>query len=668
AKQTEVELPLRIFIPLYTKPGLYLGGIKIIADEFDKRIPVSIRVLKTTESLLDLKIQPLTDMISPDETLKSEVSIYNLGKTKRVDIQLNLQLIDGKTEEIILETEESIAIETTVSLIKNIKIPKDLPLGKYVVKAIASYTADKNQTMQASSIAYVTVVEPWYDRKLFGIEGKWYFTLIFICIVLAVVVFAYKRSVAKKKRFHQKVELSTLPQPEKNACYIGKLAEQNMRTFLPMNNMQMHTIVAGSTGGGKSIASQVIIEEVLLHGKSVIVFDPTAQWTGFLRKCKEKFMLKNYSNFQMKRADAKAFSGNVHTIKNARELIDIKKYMKGNEINIFDISKMDPKDMDVFVVNTIRQIFKANLEESHDLKLLIVFDEVHRLLSKFGGSGQGFIQIERGCREFRKWGVGLMLISQVLSDFVGEIKANIGTEIQMRTRNEDDMERIKIKYGESMVQSIIKAPVGTGMLQNAAFNRGRPYFISFRPIYHSVKRLSDEELELYDKYNIKLDDIRYQIEQLSEFKIDVFDLELELKLASTKLGKGAFNMVDIYLESIESRMISQWEKIGKTPKKKEILLADEEELKNEVKKAEKERKEYEDKAKQEKVENLKQNYDELQKSIVLMRKEKGKDAPVSDEQIEKIQKEIDAALKTEDEKDVDKAKNSLDQLKKNIEK
>ena len=35
-----------------------------------------------------------------------------------------------------------------------------------------------------------------------------------------------------------------------------------------------------------------------------------------------------------------------------------------------------------------------------------------------------------------------MLISQVLADFVGQIKANINTEVQMRTRDEGDLNRL----------------------------------------------------------------------------------------------------------------------------------------------------------------------------------------------------------------------------------
>jgi DNA helicase HerA-like ATPase len=152
-----------------------------------------------------------------------------------------------------------------------------------------------------------------------------------------------------------------------------------------------------------------------------------------------------YPNFGMKPTDAKAFTGNIRQITNARELIDVRKYMKPGEIQIFAVHKLDPKDIDTFVANTVREVFHANFDESEPLRLVLVYDEVHRLLPKFGGSGEGFLQIERACREFRKWGIGVVLISQVLADFVGQIKANINTEVQMRTRDEGDLERIKTK-------------------------------------------------------------------------------------------------------------------------------------------------------------------------------------------------------------------------------
>jgi hypothetical protein len=182
-----------------------------------------------------------------------------------------------------------------------------------------------------------------------------------------------------------------------------------------------------------------------------------------------------------------------------------------------------------------------------------------------------------------------LLVSQVLSDFVGEIKANISTEIQMRTRDEGDLNRIKNKYGEEFLQSLVKASSGVGMFINPAYNRANPYFIHFRPILHNTRRLSDEELEKYNKYNEIVEDLEYQVEQLEEEKIDTFDLKMELKLIKDKIMVGNFSVVDIYLEGLTPRIINQWAKLGKKPKKKQIQLADLKEIKASVEEAKKER-------------------------------------------------------------------------------
>ena len=291
----------------------------------------------------------------------------------------------------------------------------------------------------------------------------------------------------------------------------------------------------------------------------------------------------------MKKKEARAFNGNIHAIEDARELIDIQKHIKPGEITIFTTNKLDPKDVDILIANTIRQVFRSNLQENPELKLLLVYDEVHRLLPKFGGSGAGFLQIERACREFRKWGIGLIMISQVLSDFIGAIKANISTEIQMRTRDESDLERLKTKYGKEVLKGVVKAPVSNGMLENPQYNKGSPYFVEFRPLVHGVTRLSDEELENYNKYNNIIDDLEYQLEQLEKEGQDVFDLKLELKLALDKVKSGNFNMVDIYLEGLKPRLKAAWDKLGKKPKKFEKQYVSEEDLQESIRQAKEER-------------------------------------------------------------------------------
>jgi hypothetical protein len=225
------------------------------------------------------------------------------------------------------------------------------------------------------------------------------------------------------------------------------------------------------------------------------------------------------------------------------------------------------------------------LDESSTLRNLLVYDEVHRLLPKFGGSGAGFVQIERGAREFRKWGLGLVLISQVLSDFIGEIKANINTEIQLRTKDENDLERLKTKYGDNVLTSIVKAETGNGMLVNPAYNKGKPFMINFKPLRHSPHKLSGADLEKHIGFSARLEDIMYNVDILEKHGVDVFDLKLEIKLAKEKLSSGSFNMVELYFEGLSSKLNDALSSSGISFVKKPVSKVNVDELREEVARA-----------------------------------------------------------------------------------
>jgi hypothetical protein len=148
----------------------------------------------------------------------------------------------------------------------------------------------------------------------------------------------------------------------------------------------------------------------------------------------------------------------------------------------------------------------------------------------------------------------------------------------MRTRDEGDLKRIETKYGETFLQSLVKASAGVGMFANPAYNHAKPYFINFRPILHNTRRLSDEELEQYNKYNDEVDEIEFQVEKLEVEKVDVFDLKMELKLIKDKIMSGSFSVVEIYLEGLKPRVAKEWEKLGKTAPERKIELVSEEEI------------------------------------------------------------------------------------------
>jgi tetratricopeptide (TPR) repeat protein len=578
------------------EPGVYNGSL-VIDGDLREKIPIRIELLDKER----LPIESLLIMLDIDkrniyssEKLKFKTDLHNLlsDQSYPVFLQFTIQNSNGQT---VWTDNANVYIQTSFSLLKSAQLPDNIPTGDYVLRVTANYLG-----LSSGASASFSVVLPFYQMVFLGLK-VWVWILILLFILLAILAYILiRRYLQSKKKYAFKLEMSELPKPGPRTAFVGKIAETEHKTYFDLEQFKVHTIVAGATGGGKSVAAQVVVEEALLKGVAVIVFDPTAQWSGMLRKCSDKFMLGLYPNFGMKPTQARAFNGNVRQITNALELIDVKKYIKPGEIQILACNKLDPKDIDIFVANSIREVFHANFSENPELRLLLVYDEVHRLLPKFGGSGEGFLQIERGCREFRKWGIGILMISQVLADFVGQIKANINTEIQMRTRDEGDLNRIKEKYGAEVLQGLVKASVGSGMVENPTYNRGRPYFVSFRPLLHNTQRLPDEELEKYNKWNEVIEDLDFQLQQLEELKQDVFDLKLQLKLALDKVKGGNFNMVEIYLQEVIPRTKKMWEKLGKTPKKREIKTVDINLLKEEMKKAAEERKKIEEQERKDK--------------------------------------------------------------------
>jgi hypothetical protein len=582
--------------------SLYFGTLEVTGSGFSKKIQVNLSVTDEKGSpveALALEIEPITERAKIGKVFDFKVSLINLLSDKKYNVTMiySIDRLDDSTtytfEKSFFEESETVELDTTQTRIKNFKMPDFIRPGRYVINVKAQYLG-----LDSSASRTFRVVEPFMDHLILGIlPVRW---VIFIGFFLVCGIGGYLYYLKKKagqKRYVVKLDLDTLPKPGPRTIWLGYIAETNTKTYFDLEAFTTHSLIAGSTGGGKTVSAEVIVEEALEKGISVVVFDPTAQWSGFLRKNVDKRFLALYPKFGMKKTDARGYNGNVRQIMNAREIIDVKKYMKPGEISVFTINKLDPEGADILAANTIREVFHANFPESPELKLLIIFDEVHRLLPKYGGSGQGFIQIERAAREFRKWGVGLILISQVLKDFIGETKANINTEIQMRTRDQGDLDRIKTKYGGYMLQSLLKSATGVGMFENAQYNKGNPYFIALRPLKHMHARLTDDELDKYNKYNDILDELEFQIEMLEKEKIDVFDLKLEHKMALDKVKSGSFNMVDIYLEGLKPRIKTQWEKLGKEPPKKQARVVSEQEMMEEFKRAQDARKQFDEAAK-----------------------------------------------------------------------
>lgn len=556
---------------LANKPvGTYTGTLTLVSSNNYQAIPITLKIIKRLAKpeleTLDVDIDIVTPKVTPGKTLKFKLSLRKapLITEEPEDVLLRYLIMSLKTDYIsyitgaaavdlknlsiqkedVIYQEETISIKNIISLPKEIEIPKNFPTGNYVLNINAKFKGK-----QIPLFARFSVYTPWYSQKIFNVEKG--LIAIFASMLLIVwMIFIFSRvRIYGRRRYEIKLDKTSLPKKGPHSAYIGKIAEKNKEAYTNLNDLKTHMLISGTTGCGKTIAAQVIVEEALKKGISVIVFDPTAQWTSFFRKCTSKAMLKRYPEFDMKEEDAKQFRGKIRQIQHPRKVLDFNKLMK-DKFNILLLNKLGSKELNMFIANTIKNLFKSHPKERRQLKVLLIFDEVHRLLPRFAGSKIGYTQLERAVREYRKWGIGIVLISQVTEDLVGPIEANIATQIQMKTNDKTDLARIKEKYGEELLRAVFRSPVGTGLLSNSSYNNGKPYFVAFRPILHSAKGLDKKALEEHIKYSSIISNIRDKLAKLQSRKVNIFDLKIELDLAEKQVETGNFDIAKIYLDSL----------------------------------------------------------------------------------------------------------------------
>ncbi len=532
-------------IPNDAEPGTYTGQLSIIGNNKTQTIPVTIVVSLKGEVYLDVVVKALDKKVGINETAKFYITLYDMGLNKRFNANLGYLIKEYETDKIIYEENETKFIQSTQSFQKNIDLSNvNITVGRYWFEVRVKYGINS-----ASQQDDFEVIKSFWTTKRINM------TIIIVLTTTSVVSILYTRKryiqwKLGKARYIFPLDFNKLP---KGRVWLGKIAETAKKAYFDMNDLRTHVLTAGATGSGKSVSATIFVEELLREKIPVIVFDPTAQWTGFVRPCRDPNLLKYYKEFGLNINETRPYTGMIYEITDPNVNINFKKYMNPGEVTVFTLNRLKPGQYDVAVKNIIDTIFAQGWEESTKLKMVVVFDEVHRLLERYGGTG-GYISLERACREFRKWGIGLIMVSQVLSDFKEAIKGNVLTEVQLHTKSLGDLSRIEKKYGLDYVKRVTKLEVGTGMIQNPKYNDGRPWFVAFRPTFHEPHKIPDVELETYKEYASLIDIIEMNIEAIEKSGKDVFDLKTELKLAKDKLKKGRFRMAKIYIDSLRKHL------------------------------------------------------------------------------------------------------------------
>jgi len=182
-----------------TNPDLYLGKIKIVSGGTEKDVMVGLNI-QSRGALLDVKavIQPKYKIIEPGNDVLVQVTMFNLGISGRTDINVEY-IIKDSNGNYVYDQNETVALETQASFIKDITTPSDINYGNYLVYVKTTYAgkvASATDSFQVVS-SIVTNTE------------KIYIVIIIILIIIlgAVIYYIIRHNKAHKKGYKKEEKI-----------------------------------------------------------------------------------------------------------------------------------------------------------------------------------------------------------------------------------------------------------------------------------------------------------------------------------------------------------------------------------------------------------------------------------------------------------------------------
>lgn len=171
--------------------GVYTGNLIAQSEEIRKIIPIVLEVI-SDKILFDVTLDIPDEflIVEPGESLRTQVSLINVGAPQNVEVLVNYYLRDFEGN-VLHEESETFAVEQQTSYPKSFEIPEELEEGKYALVV---------EVLYADSFAV--------SSKLFDVKEKKSLmeiaiiknniTLIIISIILVFVLIIVPKKLPKK--------------------------------------------------------------------------------------------------------------------------------------------------------------------------------------------------------------------------------------------------------------------------------------------------------------------------------------------------------------------------------------------------------------------------------------------------------------------------------------
>ena len=190
------ELAFDIIARETKQPGVYLGKIILIANNIQYEIPIAITV-NSAESLFDIRLSILgdTEALHPGKDMLAQIEIFTLGTKQRVDTLVEYKIQDAKGKTILTE-KETLALETQVSFVKRLKLPRSLTDEHYILEVLVYHD---NKVTGASTWFSIAKKEDQQKTTITAIS----IGITILIITLTVIVILFSR-IRHKKKYKQK--------------------------------------------------------------------------------------------------------------------------------------------------------------------------------------------------------------------------------------------------------------------------------------------------------------------------------------------------------------------------------------------------------------------------------------------------------------------------------
>jgi len=192
--KTEV-LELNFIVKKDQEPGIYPGKIVFTGDSLERTVLVVVEV-ESEEPLFDVKVEvpPQYKEVFPGEEVLAEMTIYNLGRIGRVDVNLEYGIKDLEGN-ILGSKHETLAVETSVSIIRNLDIPATMEPDNYVFYGKVNY----NDIVGTGSSMFRVIQKRKIGMNLI------FLILIILALIVLIILIIYNLKKRKRKRKLKKI-------------------------------------------------------------------------------------------------------------------------------------------------------------------------------------------------------------------------------------------------------------------------------------------------------------------------------------------------------------------------------------------------------------------------------------------------------------------------------